>query len=76
MPLPASVRVTVCLQRHSGNLLVGQGVKPIPQVLKEVRAYKGLTGTVRIDGKRVNRDMAVVELHAGNAKFSKLVKVE
>lgn len=58
------------------SMIVGQGNKPIPQVLKEVRAYKGLTGTVRIDGKKVIRDMVVMELQSGNAKFSKLVKQE
>ncbi len=58
-------------------MMVGQGRdKPIPQILKEVRAYKGLTGTIKIDGKRVNREMVVMELQNGAAKYSKLVKAE
>lgn len=58
-------------------LLVSQWTdRPVANILKDVRAYKGLTGTVKIVGKTVKRDMALVELQNGAAKFNKLISRE
>lgn len=50
--------------------------KPVANILKDVRAYKGLSGTVRINGKTVKRDMALIELHAGVPKLAKMIAKE
>lgn len=50
--------------------------KPVADVIREVRVYKGLLGSVRISGKRVRRDIALLELKAGSPQFIKTVQEE